>query len=366
MEIAFIKKKEIVEFARNAPETFVFDVPITLPRAVSQAANPDAADEDVLLIIAKQGDKLLSYIGLYPSRIQNDAARRIFWISCWWKAPKVSSGISRKVLDAFLEYTGEEAGVPHLPPHIIRVLKEKGIFIRERDGFMLRFRSAIHKRSLQRSLKGRAHRLIFMLRKSGFFKITDIIINRTKPEGKLINGSSLNPDFQILFELPGEDYFTFIHSRTRNYLSLPHEKNIEWILAFPWLVSPKDADKDILKRYHFSYVAESFYHFFPVLRKEGKIVAAGFFSSRDGAVKSLYLFVDKGFEEEYFKSILLFLESDKSFHTLISYEKNLVEFLGRLKNKRLQPLSIKRYMGVRKKEYNSLEPADADGDSCFT
>lgn len=366
MELDLIRKNDIIEYAKKAPTFFESDIPVTIERAVSQSNNPDALEEDILLIVAREGKKLLSFIGVYPGIVQNNPKNRIYWISCWWKAPGVSSEISSLVLNKYLQFAGDKAGVPHLPPHIIKVLEKNSILVKGRDGLMLRFRSAMHSRSLQRSMKGKFHKSINVFRKAGVLKLMDLIINSLKTLRLTTDSNMQNKDFYVFSEVPGEDYFTFIQKNFQHYITLPHRRNIEWIINYPWLVKPGNANDEILKKYHFSYVSENFHHFFPVLKKKGAIVAAGFFSSREGAVKSLFVFVEKAYEDEFFSGIMQFIQHNKEYHTIISYEKPFVEFLERKLKKKLHLEPVRRFMGTGNKKYFDLEPTDADGDSCFT
>lgn len=366
MKIELIRKNELEGYARRSLEEFSSDIPITLPRASSQSRNPDAKSDDPLLIVAREGKKLLSFIGMYPSRVQGKPSEKIYWVSCWWKAKSVSSSVSRRVLEKFLEISGEKIGLPHLPPHIIKTLSKYDIKVEGRKGLMIRFRSAIHERSLMRSIKGKYSPLIQFIRRSALLKTYDRIINIFKNNNIIPGKKVYDPGFEIIDRFPPAEFFAFIDKNFKDFLTLPYKENIEWILNNSWLVNPEKADPETQERYHFSYVTDDFHHFFPVLKEEGKITGTGFFSVRDGAVKSLFIFALSGSEEKFLKNTTGYIQSQKSYHTLITYEPLYYSFLKENMNTGIKHHEIKRYTGVGKAEYLQLKFTDGDGDSCFT
>ena len=366
MDIQLIRKKELADYGKTVLERFKSDIPISPERALSQSLNPDAREEDILLITASENRKLLSFIGIYPGKVDNDPSRRIFWVSCWWKANGVSSAVSRLVLEKFIEFAGENSGVPHLPSHIIPVLSKHNIRIQGREGMLVRFRSAWHSRSLQRSIKGRFSKPVALLRRSGMLRLTDMLLNSTSSVRLLAVNQANTASFNLFSHLPGEDFFSFIHQNFAGYMTLPVKESLEWICGNPWLVRPRDANAEILRRYHFSYVAAEFEHFFVEMRDEGKRVGAGFLSNRDGAVKTLFLFVLPGYREQFFNQLCASIQSQKKYHSLLTYEPEFVAFLQSRQNSRMKVEHVKRYTGTGNPAYISLQPTDADGDSCFT
>ncbi len=366
MKIELIRKSELENYARRSLEEFSSDIPITVPRAISQSRNPDATPDDTLLIVAREGKKLLSFIGMYPSRVQGKPSRKIYWVSCWWKAKSVSSSVSRSVLEKFLEISGENIGLPHLPPHIIKTLSKYDIKVEGREGLMIRFRSAIHERSFMKSIKGKYSSLIQFIRKSAMLKTYDRIINVFKNKSIIPGKNTYDKGFEIIDTFPPDELYRFIDENFKNFLTLPYKENMEWILNNPWLVNPAEADPEVQERYHFSYVTADFHHFFPVLKEEGKITGTGFFSARDGAVKSLFILVLPGSEEKFLENITGYIQSQKSYHTLITYEPEYYSFLRENMNTTVEYHEITRYTGVGKSEFLKLQFTDGDGDSCFT
>lgn len=366
MKIELIRKNELEAYARRSFTQFSSDIPISLPRAVSQSRNPDAKNDDILLIVAREGKKLLSFIGMYPSRVKGNPSEKIYWVSCWWKGKTVPSSVSRSVLEKFLEISKDNIGLPHLPSHIIKTLSEYDIKVEGREGLIIRFRSAIHQRSLLKSIQGKYSSGMKFFRKMGLLKGYDLIANIFKHKDMISLKNTFDPGFEIIDTFPSKEFYSFIDHNIKDFLTLPYKENIDWILTNPWLVKSTEADSETLHRYHFSYIADDFHHFFPVLKEEGMITGTGFFSVRDGAVKSLFIFVLPGSEEKFLKNITRYIHSKKSYHTLITYEPVYFSFLKKNMNDGVDYHEIKRYTGVGNSEFLELQFADGDGDSCFT
>jgi hypothetical protein len=366
MEIEYISKSELVEYASRALVEFDNHLPVSPERAHSQSLNPHAKADDILLITAREEKNLLSFIGIYPSWVQGNPNKRIFWVSCWWKAQGVSPEISRRVFREFMDLYGRFAGLPHLPPHIIRTLEKHGLRVEARQGFMIRFRSALHERSLQKSLKGKYRRSLRVLRSSRALRIYDYLKNVVNESSIISKSGTIDPEFLVKRSIPEDDYFNFIKENFKDYLSLPDRQSITWICNHPWLVEPEKARNSVIQNYHFSYVTRDFHHFFPILKKKGKIKAAGFLSSRDGAVKTLHLFVLPGFEDHFFTELSKYIQINSNYHTLITYDPGYYTFLNKNKIHRSNAEEITRYTAISNPEYYRLSTADADGDSCFT
>jgi len=68
----------------DSPDFYHSDfVPISKHRAISHINNPRAGDDDILLLLAYEGDKLVGYLGVLPDFIYIDEKpNKIGWLSC--------------------------------------------------------------------------------------------------------------------------------------------------------------------------------------------------------------------------------------------------------------------------------------------
>jgi hypothetical protein len=63
-------------------------IPITKHRALAQIKNPRARPEDVVLLIAYDGDTICGYIGVLPELIFLEGrGYRVGWLTAWWRRP---------------------------------------------------------------------------------------------------------------------------------------------------------------------------------------------------------------------------------------------------------------------------------------
>jgi hypothetical protein len=64
-------------------------VPTTPSRARAQAANPDADEGDVGLIVATQGDRCVGFLGSLPGKVKvHGRFEKVNWLSTWYVAPE--------------------------------------------------------------------------------------------------------------------------------------------------------------------------------------------------------------------------------------------------------------------------------------
>ena len=107
-----LNKKELESFV-NSGEYSTFDfLPITKHRALSQIKNEKADDEDVLLTLAFEGEKLAGYLGILPdSFLIDDTIFRYGWLSTLFVSSNFrGKRIAQQLLDkAFEDYNGNIA-----------------------------------------------------------------------------------------------------------------------------------------------------------------------------------------------------------------------------------------------------------------
>ena len=90
VRIAWIRIRDLVAFARNvaADPAYADTSPTCLLRAVSQAANPHAAPDDVALLVAIHAGRCVGYHGLLPGALRTaDGLSKVFWLITFYVAP---------------------------------------------------------------------------------------------------------------------------------------------------------------------------------------------------------------------------------------------------------------------------------------
>ena len=102
IRIERIRQKGLLDFWRSVQSAPAFANvrPITSMRAISQAKNPYAQPEDVVLLVAYQGEKCIGYHGLLPGRlVRGGQAEPVFWVTTFYVDPAFrGKGIGRMLL----------------------------------------------------------------------------------------------------------------------------------------------------------------------------------------------------------------------------------------------------------------------------
>lgn len=109
--------------------------PISRHRAIAQVANPRADEDDVVLIVATDGEELVGYMGIVPDYIYlDDTPTKLGWLSTWWVRPdRKATGVGGKILlRAIGAYRGS-IGVTSFTPAASRVYEASRQFVPLRD-----------------------------------------------------------------------------------------------------------------------------------------------------------------------------------------------------------------------------------------
>ena len=91
-------------------------LPITKHRALSYSRNPRAAEDDPVLLVASQDNRVVGYLGILPDKIfVNEAVYKMGWLTSWWVDPScATTGIGAillfKALNAYDQYVGVSGG----------------------------------------------------------------------------------------------------------------------------------------------------------------------------------------------------------------------------------------------------------------
>ena len=87
-------------------------LPITKHRALSYSRNPRADEDDPVLLVAYQDNRVIGYLGILPDKIfVNDAVYKLGWLTSWWVDPScATAGVGAillfKALNAYYQYIG--------------------------------------------------------------------------------------------------------------------------------------------------------------------------------------------------------------------------------------------------------------------
>ncbi|MFY9397996.1 MAG: GNAT family N-acetyltransferase [Desulfomonilia bacterium] len=265
-------------------------LPITRHKLLSFVNNPNAKEDDVLLLVAYDGDAVVGYIGLLPDRVFIDGAeRRIAWLTSWWVDPRYR----RQGTGGFLLVTA----MNHYP------IVTSGSTDEADKVF-----AASKKLTLLKTLKGRE--LIVRSCSARFIRKKYPKLQGLTPVMECIDGflnifvdlrfllwkrrhARLEP---FLVEFVAEiDHQTdrFIHEHRERELYRRGAEELNWAIRYPWVLPAPFADRTA-SRYYFSSLAKRFFHLnAKVYDHEKRMVGFVMFRVRDNHMTIPYIYYER-------------------------------------------------------------------------
>lgn len=342
-------------------------LPITPSRALSQAINPNAFQNDIALMMAiAEDDSLAGFAGILPARLYltHNEPERFFYNSCWWIHPEKGRRVSMPLFYRMLEITRERMVLADMTAHTEQIIEATGRFRIQKplEGVYIWFRGGTGS---------------FLSRKSGYrpwvrllASPVDLAINGIqyfRLQGLKKTASSDNVTVRPA-SLEQQDVQAFIDRICAGNPITRRASDLKWVLRTPWLIPCKLCKKGI-HQYPFSWKVESFVQH--VLRIEHNQMLAGVavVNFRDGIAKVPYLYVLPGKEEPVVWALLFWLLR-QPVHGLLTWNRQLLSELNQLN----LPAVVRRKV-YKRTAYNvslsdildsRFELQDGDGDAVFT
>ncbi len=368
MKIRLIKASDLLEFAEKAASFYEGSIPITPWRADSQVKNPFSNPDDILLIVAEKGKKLLGYIGIVPGIAGKDYGKRLFWNSCWWVEEGSGAIVSMRLLQEFMKITNKQLAFSDLSERTKQIIAKLGFQVKERDGVLFSIRSGLHSRTSNKTNTDIKSRILNFIRFAGLFKLLDIFLNLILPVGLKLESNLNEIDIQKL-RTPDEESYSFIERKSQNDITVPNEQHFNWWLSSAWLIKKTEETSTLTDRYYFSSLAKNFELYLVKLRKGTEIIGIAILSSREGVVKTHYLYYDKVNADLFFHSLYRQIIEDSINHRIITFHENFADFLKSRARYKNHLRNLKRYTAISPQITNEATDyrfQDGDGDYIFT
>ncbi|MDF1571468.1 MAG: hypothetical protein P1P82_07630 [Bacteroidales bacterium] len=370
MEIREIKASEIVDFANQVAASTSPVLPVTPWRAGSQAENPDARPDDLLLIVAiGNAGQIAGYIGLLPFQLSGNETERISWNTCWWVAPGAGAGVSLSLFSRFLKVTGNRVAFSDMTEKTAGILRRlQGYHVASRTGMAVRFRHAYNKR-IRTSRK--APRVLQVAAVTGIFRLADGILNtgRKKRTERWLREHPAPCRITVSRELH-DTHVDFAREHSKGDITLPSIKRFNWWRDHPWLVPPDSYTRRIARRYYFSALAVHNELFIPECTCNDVLAGFAIISNRDGVLKTHYLYFRSDSEQAFYQSLLNYLITIPGSHTLVSFHEGFAGFVEKQKFPAVHARKATRYTALSLPLEETLENntrfRDGDGDYIFT
>ena len=347
-----LNKKELESFV-NSGEYSTFDfLPITKHRALSQIKNEKADDEDVLLTLAFEGEKLAGYLGTFPDRLKQEI--KFAWLSTLYVSENFrGKRIAQQLLEKVFEKYDGKIGITEFTKEAESLYNKTKQFhyITPKTGNRYYFKSDLGE-IIPRKKKS-------LMPFKPIFQIADFVANSV-----ISFNNQFTKTHQINFEIKDfvdEASSIFLEQFEKHRTS----EEITWIMNNPWVLEGNNVEKD----YQFSSYAKEFKYFWVKIFDEyGNIEACSLLNLRDGHLKISYFFGKR-------KNFVFFLQNfirDHKVKVLTSYQTELNESFNKKKFPKIHQKDLERRYLFHKKLLEILpedfEPIfqDGDGDPVFT
>jgi hypothetical protein len=364
MQFHSIRAGELQTFVESDLFRKLSAYPITYHRALSQAKNPRALSDDIVLIIAYSDDfELLGYIGALPDDISVGGNRlHVAWNSCWWSHPEKGKPVVIKLFAAMQKAWNYQMCFSDLTEqgkNFLEVTNKYNFNAYPGYKFILRFYFAKLVASKSKYLDNPLTKIIL-----GFvdFWLNSII--------SLIQYSKYPFDTDKVkvdkYQTLPNDVIPFIENRNNWNIAGRNKPEFDWILQNPWILMHKQSREQYSGKYFFSHTAKSFQTYFLIFRESKKNIAVFLIQERDGQYSLPYAFFDKDKLSIAGNGLLNHLLRCKA-HSLVTYQPDLVKFFSDC-NIDITKKNLVRYAAFPKEMETVPESVyiqDGDGDAVF-
>ncbi len=365
-EIKLLNKSLLIEFINHEDYNTLESIPITRHRAISQILNPRLEDNDVLLLLAYQEEKIVGYLGVLPDQIFiNNKTEKCGWLSCLWVNPSHrGKQIAQLLLDTCFDAWGKRILATEFTPSAKRLYDKSNFFkdLQIKEGIRLYIRSDLHNLLPPRK---RIFKKLFLI-----LKVTDAIINSLLDIKLLFRKPNIgNLRLEYINHLDNEVQ-NFISDKQQNQLFKRGKTELNWIIKNPWVLSTPIMDV-VSSKYHFSSSDKSFnFYALKVRNSDNQLIAFIIFSKRNQNLKLPYCYYH-GDHLNSVINILYFHLLKWKIKTFTTFKSEITRYLSNNKTPALFKREIKRHYiisnffstSIFEEEY---EIEDGDADCSFT
>lgn len=314
---------QLVAYAHEVVASNNEVIPITIPRATSQAMNPKANPDDVVLTVASYGNNdIVGYIGALPDRV---GSSRCAWNSCWWVKPGTPPDVSLRLLLSFLTDWDQRVIFSEMTPRT-SLLIEKLNFCTHIPvaGFRGYIRLCLAEVLPQK--KPLTRRFAMPLR------VADCLGNALINLKVLLFGLGAKSPLSlqhtyIPYPMATDD--PFIQRFNADQPAKRYSADFQWVTNHPWVHTKPMASSTVSKRYHFTYAVGRFETKWVRFTNDGQTWGLVGYSIRDKHLKLQYVYAESQAMEHISCFFYRVLASDPSLCTITTFHAGLVRYLSK-------------------------------------
>lgn len=367
MEIKTLTPAQLKTFIRTDEFKTMPVIPISTHRALSHCVNPRVEADDVIMLLAYEGEKMVGYLGVLADRIFNDSGSfKCGWLSCMWVDPNMrGKGIAKQLLATAFSTWQNHILVTEFTPEAKALYDRSKNFDDLRTNTGLRCFMRFNVNEILPSKRPGLKPLIPLLKLGDAF-------------GNFANSLRLpwiRPKIKTAFRwLPVEEIDTLTGDFIEKVQTGSFEKRgaaeLNWILKNPWLkVSAPTTES---ARYHFSSIAKQFKNLcFVAYNEKNEPNAFLFFSLRNGHLKIPYALFDAKDAGEIVSKIYEIIFQEQ-VNMLTVFHPQLVQYFSNnstpfiYKRRVLRNYIVTKALSQYFANRSSVVIRDGDADCAFT
>lgn len=363
METRTYNKHELNDFINSKEFGRLNRYPISRHRALSHIKNPRASDQDILLVVQFDQDKVVGYLGVLPDYLihQNDI-QKVGWLSCFWadqayKPYNIAANLLLKVVRDW----DQKVFITNLVPWTEHVYQRTHMFLPTsyKTGFRgyMRF-------NLSEILppKRRLFKRLFLL-----WKIVDLLSNLVCDLRFVFLREYQIADLKIeQCDAVDEAMAVFIESHNLDNWNQRGKNELNWILKYPWIIEQAQPDEES-KKYYFSSVSSRF--FYLLLRftgRDGTINGLAMLCVRNNNLTVPYVFTTNNSSDSIARALVNTMIKYK-LSMVTTFDTNLADSLQKFRIPFIFRKKVKKAYLISKNFgfIKDLNFQDGDGDCAF-
>lgn len=354
MKVTTLTISQLVAFVESEAYRALDVKPITPERARSQAANPSASPNDVVLIFISKESKLLSFIGLLPLKAHNQT---FYANTCWWASAEGKS-LSMTLFFAAVKATQNRFVVVDGTPHTKTILEATKLFHFTHNqpafrGFCRFYLAQLFKKKYPQQ------KILISILKGIDWKL-NLLWNLRIP-------LKLHETFHFETIAPTDKRLNnLIDKNAHKFFFNKNIADFEWIETNPWLITNPSLEIE----YPFSHGTQSFHLQWKLVYERQKLIGALLLSNRNGHLRIPYFYCNTGCSSTQMGQAIEQIIRHGNYLSVTTFDAEISAHLSQAK---ILYYKIKRFERVTcfSKElvnYYDAHPKfqDGDGDSVFT
>ncbi|MDD2331228.1 MAG: GNAT family N-acetyltransferase [Candidatus Cloacimonetes bacterium] len=322
------------------------NIPITRLRISAYLANPNAEDDDTLLLTAWDGNLLIAYIGLVPELIHTtQGEQKINWLTSWWAEERYRGrGIAMRLFDLALAETRHAmTSSAHVQSskRFHQCGKMSTYVTRERSFFFINISRKV---------------LIDYKKYHGIFKYSYRFIHFISSLAMKYRYKwwvSVNPvgkDISLEYiRIPDQETMNFIQKNGRNDLAVKNKANLTWRMDLHFL-STQPRSISWRNSSYFAILGERFENFSAKVFNNATMTAFISFQIVDGVLRLPYFYILPGSEKQI-AALIGKLVSDYQIDVINTHNPLVIKILNQYK----LPFLFKKSHTVEAMRTNDLD-----------